>query len=156
MVCQISQNANDGKALLEVSERLTALKNRFSDPRWFIKAAQIEQKIYCGNCQEIIGSCLDRYIELIKEKIKIKIQNKSVLDGPSSCLKYGVNIRTLGSIHNTVEYRLFPEIVTRFIMKLKNLNYKNASSLLYGDGKRLPTEHHSDLLVKVCYWSFTD
>ena len=102
------------------------------------------------------GSGLDRYIELIKEKIKIKVQNKSVLDGLSSCLKYGVNIRALGSIHNTVEYVLFPEIVTRFIMKLKNLNYKNASSLLYGDGKRLLIEHHSDLLLKVCYWSFTD
>ena len=82
MICQISQNADDRKALLEVSERLTALKNRSSDRRGFIKAAQMEQKIYCENCQELIGGGLDRYIELIKEKIKIKVQNKSVLDGP--------------------------------------------------------------------------
>ena len=95
----------------------------------------MEQKIYCENCQELIGGGLDRYIELIKEKIKIKVQNKSLLDGPSSCVIYGVNIRTLGSIHNTVKYVFFPEMVTRFIMKFKNLNYKNASSLLYSDGK---------------------
>ena len=60
----------------------------------------------------------------------------------------------LESIHNTVEYFLLPEIVTRFIMKFKNLNYKNARSFLYGDGKRLPKEHHSDLLLKVCYLEF--
>lgn len=60
----------------------------------------MEQKMYCENCREIIESGLDRYIELIKEKIKINVQNESVLDGPSSCLKYGVNIRTLGSIHD--------------------------------------------------------
>ena len=142
IICQILQNAADEKPLLEVSERLTALKNRSSDRRGFAKAVQMEQKIYCENCQDIIVSGLDRYIEFIKEKIKIKVQNKSVLDGPSSCLKYRVNIRTLGSIHNAVEYVLFPEVVTWFIMKLKNLNHKNASSLLYGDGKRLPIEHH--------------
>ena len=56
--------------------------------------------MYCENCREIIESGLDRYIELIKEKIKINVQNECVLDGPSSCLKYGVNIRTLGSIHD--------------------------------------------------------
>lgn len=60
----------------------------------------MEQKMYCENCREIIESGLDRYIELIKEKIKINVQNESVLDGPSSYLKYGVNIRTLGSIHD--------------------------------------------------------
>ena len=37
-------NAHNGKALLEVSERLTALKNSSSGRRGFIKAAQIEQK----------------------------------------------------------------------------------------------------------------
>ena len=142
IICQILQNAAAEKPLLEVSERLTALQNRSSDRRGFIKTVQMEQKIYCENCQDIIVSGLDRYIDLIKEKIKVKVQNKSILDGPSSCLQYGVNIRTLGSIHNTVEYVLFPEIVTRFIMKLKNLNHKNASCLLYGDGKRLPIEHH--------------
>ena len=56
--------------------------------------------MYCENCREIIESGLDRYIELTKEKIKIKVQNESVLNGPSSCLKCGVNIRTLGSIRN--------------------------------------------------------
>lgn len=42
IICQISQNADDGKALLAVPERLTALKNRSIDRRGFIKAAQIE------------------------------------------------------------------------------------------------------------------
>ena len=42
IICQIPQNADDGKALLAVPERLTALKNRSIDRRGFIKAAQIE------------------------------------------------------------------------------------------------------------------
>ena len=134
-------NAHNGKPLLEVSETVAALKNRSSGRREFIKAAQIEQKTYFESCQEIIGSGLYRYLELVKEKIKIKVRNQSVLDGPSSCPKHGVNNKMLESIHNTVEYFLLPEIVTRFIMKFKNLNYKNAPSFLYGDGKKLPTEH---------------
>ena len=42
IICQTSQNADDGKALLAVPELLTALKNRSIDRSGFIKAAQIE------------------------------------------------------------------------------------------------------------------
>ena len=41
-ICQTSQNADDGKALLSVPELLIALKNRSIDRSGFIKAAQIE------------------------------------------------------------------------------------------------------------------
>ena len=144
-VSQIAQGVSD---VFLTSERLTPLQNYSNDNGSFINTAKTEQRVNLVNCEEIIGSDLNTYTEELKEVIKkktVKISTDDVLSGSSrSYQTFDVNIRSLGHTHAIVEFALLPEIITSYLMREKNLNYKDASRLMYG--KLLPTEHHLNLL----------
>ena len=60
---------------------------------------------------------------------------------------YDITIWSLGHTHATVKFVLLPEIIASHLMQEKDLNYKEALILMYGNVP--PTEHHLKLLINV-------
>ena len=142
---QVAQNNTEIKSIFDMSERLTALIKCSNDNGGYRKAAKLEQKRYLQQCREELGDKLYPYLEMIIEHILIEVCSESNTTFSNSYKTYGINLRT-SDTHSFVEYVLFPEILTKFLMENGNQNCKNASRIMYGE--RLPTEHHRGLLFK--------
>ena len=142
---QVAQNNTEIKSIFDMSERLTALIKCSNDNGGYRKAAKLEQKRYLQQCREELGDKLYPYLEMIIEHILIEVCSEPNTTFSNSYKTYGINLRT-SDTHSFVEYVLFPEILTKFLMENGNQNSKNASRIMYGE--RLPTEHHCGLLFK--------
>ena len=132
-----------------MSEHLAALLKSSGDNGGYRKAAKLEQKRYLQQCREELGDELYPYLELIKEHILIEVCLEPST-AFSNCYKtYGINLRTLGDMHSFVEYVLFPNILTKFLMENRNQNYKNASRIMYG-------KRYQQSIIAVLYFKYVN
>ena len=131
-----------------MSERLTALLKCSSDNGGYWKAAKLEQKRYLQQYREELGDDLYTYLELIREHILIEVCSEPNTAFGNSYKSYGINLRNLGDKHSFVDYVLFPEVLTKFLMENKSKLKKCFS--YHPWQKAIPTKHHGGLLLQVC------
>lgn len=134
------------------SERLMALR-RCNSLKSFEKNALIEAGLICSQMKEYVGSGVhpcEPYISHIFSKILTEKKDPD----PDDICDYGgyfpvpIKIRKFNDIFKTIEFIIFPEVITEFVMETKKLSYEKASLILYENAT--PVSHGPDHFIR---WS---
>ena len=93
--------------------------------------------IICDKRREHIGTgslpC-EPYISFIFQEIldeKIDLNPEDICDFGGQFI-VPIKMKKFNSIFKTIEYIIFPELLTEYIMEINNLTYKEAAASLYG------------------------
>ena len=143
--------ANDTKATLDIwktSERLEAYLLRKSNIV-FVNNAKKEQYLISKVIETDIGDSFDPYVNHIFFEILVykeeKNEQENFFEAPRKT--WHCNLVGLGTLRKTVEFLIFPEILTMFYMKKMNISYKDTTLHLYNG--IIPTTHHIDVRLAV-------
>ena len=149
---QLMSDASFSSPLHTRSDRLTALQRSSSLRKFEINSIK-EANIICAEMKHHIGTGFrpcEPYIGQIFGEILTEWQDPN----PNDICDYGgkfpvpIKIKKFDNIFKTIEYIIFPEILTEYIMKINKITYKEASLLL--NGSRLSAEKGPDNFIK---WS---
>ena len=118
------------------SERLKAL-TRYKSLKKFEENASRESSIICSAMKKHIGSSgllpIEPYVSQIFQKVLTEWRKPD----PNDITDFGgkflipICIRKLGNIFKTIEYIIFPEVLTEFVMSLEELSYDDASKYIH-------------------------
>ena len=119
----------------------------------FENNAMKEIGIICEYMKDLLGtgfSPIEPYILHIFENVLTEWRDPNPEDITDSGGRFPtpISIRKFPHMFKTIEYIIFPEIFTEYVMKIKNLPYDDASCYLYGNN--LPCDKTSNNFVQ---WS---
>ena len=91
---------------------------------YFLKTAKLEQPIIFKNCRQWIGEDIDSYVKHL-----LDIFTVDVFDfGGKTYIQFKLS---LGTVRNTVEYFVLPEIIIRYMSKTLGISYSKALEKVY-------------------------
>ena len=152
----IRRLAKDTKAELDIwkiSERLEAYLRRKSNTV-FVNNAKKEQYIVSKFIEADIGDSFEPYVNHIFFEIiyyeEEKKEEEKYFDRAGST--WHCDLVGLGTLRKTVEFLIFPELLTMFYMSKLNASYKDTILHLYNG--IIPTAHHIDVRLEVSLSNF--
>ena len=92
----------------------------------FFKTAKLEQPKIFQNCRQWIGEDIDCYVEHLLDifTVEKKRNPDDVFDfGGKTYIQFKLS---LGTVKNTVEYFVLPEMVVRYMSKTLGISYSKA------------------------------
>ena len=97
---------------------------------YFLKTAKLEQPIIFKNCRQWIGEDIGSYVKHLLDIFTVeKKRNPDVFDfGGKTYIQFKLS---LGTVRNTVEYFVLPEIIIRYMSKTLGISYSKASEKVY-------------------------
>ena len=98
---------------------------------YFFKTAKVEQPIIFQNCRQWIGEDVDCYVEHLLDifTVEKKRNPDDVFDfGGKTYIQFKLS---LGTIRDTVEYFVLPEMVVRYMSKTLGISYSKALERVY-------------------------
>ena len=113
--------------------------HRCNSLRDFERNAVKEASLICSRMKEYVGSGFapcEPYISHIFQEILTEKKNPN----PDDICDYGgyfpvtIKIRKFNSIFKTIEFIIFPEVLTEYLMFTNKLSYEKASIMLHGNG----------------------
>ena len=98
---------------------------------YFFKTAKVEQPIIFQICRQWIGEDIDCYVEHLLDifTVEKKRNPDDVFDfGGKTYIQFKLS---LGTIRDTVEYFILPEMVVRYMSKTLGISYSKALERVY-------------------------
>ena len=115
----------------KVSTWMTNKFDRCKSFGYFLKTAKLEQPIIFKNCRQWRGEDIDSNVEDLLDifTVEKKRNPDDVFDfGGKTYIQFKLS---LGTVRNTVEYFVLPEMLVRYMSKTLGISYSNALEKVY-------------------------
>ena len=117
----------------------------------FRSNARLEQKIILENYQDL--EYVYPYVTILHEYLTIeRIRDPDNIFDFGGTFQREIKFKSLASYFQTLEFVVFPEVLTWYLSMSMKCSYSMATKYLYGDV--IPTVHHTQYYLGVSYTLF--